>query len=265
MKTTEISGLKQAIKAAYQNKLLFLASMLADAIFFIIYGFATAPIYAKLTAQLFLIGSHAGDAIKTATRESQSMLSVLSSDAIAPYFNNIIWLLLLLAATVYIIYCTFQAFNWKIALQLTGRKTRYLDYLKKFLLINLLWFALFLLYYLLGFFVDIRQILIRTMMQAEPSKALSIILTFYFIALAYFALISYVKPSIKQSWLTGTSKIKQLLPPALLITACILALNIMITLLSKISPILAVITGLAILLPSITIARIYISLLIQKA
>jgi len=260
----ETATLKKALRTAYKNKKLFLLSVFFDILFFFVYGFAIAPIYLKLMENVNVIGAHAGEAVKTATRESQSMLSALSSETIAPYFNNIIWLLLILAAIVYLIYCIFQALNWKIALQLTGKKTRYLDYLKKFLFLNIFWFVLFALYYALGFIVDIRKILISTLMQTEPSSALNVVLTFYLIFIAYFAVISYVQLSLGKSIKTGKSKLKQLLPSILLIAAFLLALDIVIKLLASLNPILAVIMGLIILLPAMTIARIYISLIIQK-
>ncbi|MBD3304608.1 hypothetical protein GF343_05675 [Candidatus Woesearchaeota archaeon] len=263
MKETAI--LKQALRTAYTNKKLFLLSIIFDVLFLFVYGFATAPTYLKLMENVNVIGAHAGEVVKTATRESQSMLSALSSETVAPYFNNIIWLLLILAATVYLIYCIFQALNWKIALQLTGKKINYLDYLKKFLLLNILWFILFMLYYALGFVVDIRKVLISTLTQTEPSHVLNIVLAFYLIFIAYFAVISYVKQNLGKSIKTGAGKIKQLLPSILLIAVYLLALNIVIKLLASLNPIIAVITGFILLLPAATIARIYISLIIQKA
>lgn len=260
----ETAVLKKALRTAYNNKKLFLLSMFFDILFFFIYGFATAPIYLKLMENVNVIGAHAGEAVKTATRESQSMLSALSSETIAPYFNNIILLLLILAATVYLIYCIFQALNWKIALQLTGKKIKYLDYLKKFLLLNIPWFILFLLYYALGFVVDIRKILINTLTQAQPSSALNIVLAFYLIFIAYFAVISYVKLNLRKSISTGTGKIKQLLPSILLIAVYLLALDIIIKSFASLNPVLAIAIGFILLLPAMTIARIYISLLIQK-
>ncbi len=260
----EISSLKQALGIAYKQKKLFLLSVFFDVLFFFVYGFATAPIYLKLMVQVNIIGSYAGEAVKTATRESQSMFSALSSDVLAPYFNNIILLLIILAVTVYLIYCLLQALNWKIALQLTGKKIRYLDYLKKFMLINILWFVLFALYYVLGFVVDIRKILISTIMKTEPSSALSIVLIFYLIFIAYFAVISYVQLNLIKSISTGRSNIRQLLPSILMIAVFLLALNIIVKALASVNPILAIIVGLIILLPAMTIARIYISLVIQK-
>ncbi|MBW3002384.1 hypothetical protein KY338_04440 [Candidatus Woesearchaeota archaeon] len=260
----ETTLLKKAIRTAYDNKKLFFLSIFLDILFFFVYGFATAPIYLKLMANVNIIGAHAGEAVKTATRDSQSMFSALSSEVIAPYFNNIIWLLLILAATTYLTYCIFQAVNWKIALQLTGKKIKYLDYLKKFLLLNILWFILFALYYALGLVVDIRKILISTLMQTQASNTLNVVLVFYLIFIAYFAVISYIKLNLRKSISTGTSKIKQLLPSILLIAVYLLALNIVIKLLASIHPLAGIIIGFILLLPAMTIARIYISLTIQK-
>lgn len=260
----EISSLKQAFRIAYKQKKLFLLSVFFDILFFFVYGFATAPIYMKLMMHVNIVGTHAGEAVKTATRESQSMFSALSSEVLAPYFNNIILLLIILAVTVYVLYCLFQAINWKIALQLTGKKIKYKDYLKKFMLINILWFILFALYYVLGFVVDIRKILISTIMQTAPSNALNIVLMFYLIFIAYFAVISYVQLNLLKSISTGKSKIRQLLPSILMIAVFLLALNIIVKALASVNPILAITVGLIILLPAMTIARIYISLVIQK-
>jgi len=260
----ETIKLKQAFKTAYANKGLFLLSCVLDIILFLIYGFATAPIYNKLLAHINLIGSNAGTAVQEATRYSQGFFSILAHESIKPYLYKIALLLLLLAATVYLIYCILQAINWKIALQMTGKKIRYLDYFKKFLIINIIWFILYIIYYLLVLAVDLRKILITTIAQAQPSSVLNIILTFYLIIIAYFAAISYIQLSVKKSWQTGTKKIKQLFPSVLLIAAYLMLINIITGQLIYFNPIIGMITGTILLIPAFTIGRIYISLLINK-
>ncbi|MBW2985765.1 hypothetical protein KY333_00115 [Candidatus Woesearchaeota archaeon] len=260
----ETDWLKQACRIAYANKGMFLLSCALDIILLLVYGFVTAPIYAKLLAHINVIGSYAGTAVQEATRYSKGFASVLLHESIKPYLYDMILLLLLLAVTVYLIYCIFQALNWKIALQLTGKKISYLDYLKKFLVINIIWFIIFILYYLLVLAVDVRTVLITTITQAEPSSVLNIILTFYLILLAYFAAISYATLSVKKSWQTGTKKIKQLFPSILMIAAYVLLLNIITGLLITYNPILGLILGAILLIPAFTIGRIYISLIINK-
>lgn len=264
MKNKEIRILKQASRIALKNKKWVLLSSFMDLLFFFVYGFATAPIYRKLVEYINVIGSFAGEAIQTATRESRSMSTILMDPAISSYFYDMILLLIILWITVYVLYCLFQAFNWKIALQLTSKKIRYLDYLKRFAVMNILWFVLFITYYLLGFAIDIRKTIISAVMQTSPSSMLNIIMTFFLVIIAYFAVISYVKISLKKAFFIGKSKIRQLLPSILLITIYILVLNIILALLTQISVILAIVTGLILLIPAITLARIYISLMIQK-
>lgn len=261
----ELTNLKRALRISYNNKKMFLLSCFFDILFFLAYGFATAPIYAKLLSHIHIISSFSSQAVQEATRYSKGMLSVLMHESIKPYFLNLTFMLLILAATTYILYCLFQAFNWKIALQLTGKKIKYMDYLKRFLIINILWFLLFIIYYLLGFAIDIRSILITTIAQAEPSSILNIVLTFYFILFAYFAAISYVNMSVKKSWLIGTKKIKELLPSVLLTAAYLLLANIIISLLIPVNEALGGAAGLILILPAFTIGRIYISLMISKA
>ncbi|MBW2973780.1 hypothetical protein KY346_05270 [Candidatus Woesearchaeota archaeon] len=260
----EIPALKRAFRTAYEHKQWFLISSVMDLLLLLAYGFATAPIYAKLMLHIQTIGALGTDAVAAATREGKSMLSVLVSESIKPYFYNTLILLLILGITVYLLYCLFQAFNWKIALQLTGKKIKYMDYLKKFLRVNIIWFLLFVLYYVLGFVIEIRKILITTITQAEPSGALNIILTFLLILIAYFAVISYVKLSVRKSLYIGKSRIRQLLPSVLIFAIYLLALQMLITYLFTINFSLAVILGLLLFIPALTIARIYITLIIQK-
>lgn len=264
MKNKELSILRQAFRIALKNKKWVLLSSLMDLLFFFAYGFATAPIYRKLVEYINVIGSFAGEAIQTATRESRSMSTILLDPAIKSYFYDMVWLLIILLITVYVLYCLFQAFNWKIALQLTGKKIKYLDYLKKFAMINIIWFVLFVAYYLLGFAIDIRKAIISAVMQISPSSMLNILLTFFLIIIAYFAVISYVKISLKKSFFIGKSKIRQLLPSILIIAIYILVLNIILALLTQVNVILAIVLGLILFIPAITLARIYISLIIQK-
>ena len=264
MKNKEIGILKQASRIALKNKKWVLLSSFMDLLFFFVYGFATAPIYRKLVEYINVIGSFAGEAIQTATRESRSMSTILMDPAISSYFYDMILLLIILWITVYFLYCLFQAFNWKIALQLTGKKIRYLDYLKKFAVMNILWFVLFIAYYLLGFAIDIRKTIISAVMQTSPSSMLNIILAFFLIIIAYFAVISYVKISLKKAFFIGKSKIRQLLPSVLIIAIYILVLNIILALLTQLNVILAIVLGLILLIPAITFARIYISLITNK-
>lgn len=264
MKHTAILELKNASRLVFQNKLKLLACVIAEILFFFIYGLATAPIYQKLVQYTNIIGALASDALTAAAREQNSVMSVLSSEAIKPYLIDVLLLLLLLCAVAFLLYCVFQSFIWNMSLSMAGRKIRYLDYLKKFMLVNTVWLLFFIIYYFAGFAVEIRGAAIKTIAQAAPSNALHIVLSAYLVIVFYFAVISYVDLSAKKSFGFGVRNIRELLPAWLIIAAYFLILQLVLSQVMQLNYIAGIAVGIIITIPSLTIARVYISRVIQK-
>ena len=163
-----IDELKHAFRIIQKNKLSLLICSILEMFFFIIYGFATAPIYMKLTQYTLIIGSMASEALSAALREQKSLSAVLLQPPISNYLFDVLLLLLLLAATTFILYILIQGFIWKTVLNITGKKYQYLDYLKKFMFLNFFWFLFFMIYYLAGFVIGVRAVIIQTLAETTP-------------------------------------------------------------------------------------------------
>ena len=141
------------------------------------------------------------------------------------------------------------------------------DYLKKFLLINLIWFPIFCIYYLTSFVFY----LLDTLKDRTSPSIGSVITYAFFLILIYFAAISYVFiqkhktwKAIKITFKTGVLKIHYCILPYALLVIILLIWNVVFEKIALLNPYLAFVFALLIVLPTITLARILLGHTIQK-
>src|SRR3989338_8008346 len=99
---------KTAIQACITKSPKLLACMLLDAGFFFFYGLLSTPIFEKLTQYVILVGTLISQAMNENGRtylNNKSVIDILFSPQIMPFFLKFILLLLLLGAIIYLLYC----------------------------------------------------------------------------------------------------------------------------------------------------------------
>lgn len=171
-----MNQLLNAWQRVKERPLLLVFGSITDAIFFISIGLFTAPVstlmieqFSKL-AQEFSKGlAQSNEQIFTTLATSSITFALLSNIAI--YF-----------AILFTIYTIFQGTSWYIAHKYF-RKTHYLRSILNFFKINLFWFALYVIYKLLDFLIDLRYRLLERLQPETINIAGHIMLALFFIGL----------------------------------------------------------------------------------
>ncbi len=173
-----------------------------------------------------------------------------------------------LMVVMYVQYCIFQGLAWRFSKKFVNEKVHYFTYIKKFFLINILWFVFF-------FVIEIadyaRRLLIYLRGLDFTTNFFSILLLFLLFVVIYFAFISYaliskykVMQSIKRCFSLGIKKIKLFLLVHLIIFVVFLIINYLLSLVYKINFTLMIILGLILVSPSFTWARVFLNLVVGK-
>lgn len=178
--------------------LLVLAAVI-DALFFIVYGFLTAPVSDKIIEQSVMITNELSK--QWAAGLKTGLLKLLFMDPAKQYTGKLLMYLALLFLLGFVIYSLFQALTWVLALRSAGHHQTYWRYLRGFMRVNLTWFAAYILYRLLDIVVDLRFVLIQ---KFEPAaiNILGGILQSIFVFVVLCAITSY--PTLRAKTLFKT-------------------------------------------------------------
>lgn len=177
-------NLRTTFRLSAQHWALFLSIALIDALFFIAYGFFSAP----LTSQLAKQATQLADNI--AATGLTNILGQLSQPANLPHTQHILFLLIALLIVAYLTYTLFQGTSWWVAAKIAKKKQAYTNYLARFAVLNLLWIALFAAYRGLDILAQMRHVIIQQLIPTAPNLP-SILLHALFFIIAVAAVESY--------------------------------------------------------------------------
>lgn len=247
-----------------RNKGVALASGLVDVVFFLAFGFLTAPVYDKLTEHVIIIGTLVSEQLRAAAgRARPAVFDVLFQEPVSTYTWQFAGLLVLLAAIVFVLVVVLQGLNWWLAASLANEKQSWRTYLTGFAKVNALWFILFVLWYALDAVVDLRRLVIERT-TGQPAAGASIALWVVLAAIAYFALASYPSVSIRKAFAAGTRKAVVLVPAMLAVAAHFLAGNLVLQGIALLSRTAMLVIGVVLLLGLLSWARLYICLVLRR-
>lgn len=253
---------KIAIQTCITKSHKLLACMALDIGFFFIYGILSTPIFEKLTQHVIIVGTLISQAMNGSGRNylnNKSLIDILVSPQIMPFFLKFTLLLVLLGAIVYLLYCATQGIAWKISSDLAGYKISLNEYLKAFTKTNILWFTLFVLYYFGSIIFDIRKtIILKTNPNYAPNTTIEIAFIILLTTILYFMILTYISGNIKIGLKAGLRGWKEFAPPTILIMTTFLAINEIMLRTGLIRIELAYLFGLVLFLPALTIAKVYI-------
>jgi len=248
-----------------QSKAYLVMSAVLDALFFMAYGFLTAPILDKLTTHIIIIGSLAAEQLRVpAGRMRPAVIDLIFQPPVSQYTYQFLGLLVLLGLVVFVLFCLVQGTNWRFASWLTHRKLGWRQHLLQFARVNLFWFVLYAVWYCIDAVLDLRRIAIEKA-TGEPSAATGIAWTAVLVLLVYFAVISYPELSIRKGFLLGIRKATTMVPAAIILIAHFLAGNLVVRLIGKVNPAAMFIIGVVVLLLLIAWVRLYITLVVRRA
>ena len=261
--------MKQALRSALKWPLKsLLLCMIADALFFVVYGFLTTPLKDKIMAQVMVIGGLAAQQVPdTGSRAVQSGRSIvamlLTQPDIAPYAFRTLLLLVLLAVASFVIYCLFQACGWYLAHKSAALHSGLAEYVAYFTRLNLWWAVLFFLYSGLSLLVAMRAAVLNTLY--TQTDVLGITLTIFAVIVALFAVWTYARQPSTSGWRGAVDGVKwagrhwkRTIPATVLVVILFIIVNYIIIGLSFIASWLAIGLGGLLTLLATAYARLFI-------
>ena len=147
-----INKIKESFILIRKSYKILWIGIVAELLFLFLFGFFTGPLRNGIGNNLLVLG----DLI--VGESSQISNDFLSNIIGSEPFRNIIILGIILAIIVYVLYCLFQGFIWRFSFNLIGKKREYIPYIKRFFLVNIPWYILFIAYVLINFifsYIDI--------------------------------------------------------------------------------------------------------------
>jgi hypothetical protein len=259
-----VDVLKESFSTLTKNYKVLWMGVGADILFFLVYGFASGPFISGILEDLRQIG---GQIITKSANLGKDFIG----DALnTSYFRNIVILSVILAIIVYFTYCFFHGFIWKFYFRLAEKKGNYFSYMKRFFLVNIWWYLLFVVYVLfdfLSFYIDTAG------KNIEPNGIffLSNISFVFLLIIGYFALISYVLiennkawKSIGMSFKIGFKRIHWVFLMYLVIVLAFAIINYLGMLLGKLGYMLLIFFGILIITPMMGLTRVFIKNIVQE-
>lgn len=257
-----MNKLKKSLEVVKKNQGLLVFSALLDVLFFIFYGFLTAPFFETIVRQINFLGTTLQSQAAEYTRtfaNNPSIINLLFTDPVLkPSTYELLTAYLIVGLIIYALYVSMQSVNWTIARTMVGKKEEVGKYMKKFAKVNITWFLLFVVYHFIDVIASLKATVQAGEVITQPTNALGIFAIIFLILIGYFALISYNVLDVKKSFKEGR-KLKKHLPVFLIIAAVFLILNYILTLTPKLGAASNFLIGIILVLPAITWARVYLT------
>jgi hypothetical protein len=257
------SGIVKSWNILKENYKVIWIVISVEILFFILFGFVYSPLYTGMQNNLENLG---GEIIQN----SENIDNIANQATNSVYFRNILILGVVLAIIVYILYCIFQGFLWRFSFNLTEKKKRFLPYIKRFFLVNILWYVLFIIYVLINFFFLYVDTVGRRL-EPEGTFFLGGLSNVMLIIIAYFAFISYVKieklgvwKSIRESFRIGFKKAGWMTLCYMIIGIAFIIVNYALYFLERLNFVVFLFMGIVLIMPLLLIARIFIKLIVEK-
>lgn len=253
-----LTAAKQAFHALKTRPLHVLLSSAVDILFLFLYGFLTQYPRDNAFTSALKLEQAASQLLANANAayDTPSMLQLFFDRLALPHALSVLFWLLILLLTAYVLYALFQGFAWKLA---SG--TNLAAYAK----LTAFWFGLLGIAYFITAVIDMRAILVQTLTQQTPSSLPHTILTIItYVLLALFllatgALTTSWKHANTTALRIATLNITQLIPPAVLLVASTFVFNAILMWLFTHNQLVGIIVGVLTIFPGLFAARVYIT------
>jgi len=249
---------------------LMLLVILIDLVFLFVFSFTYTLYFQKIMAHAAVIMQQT-PLITTALQTQDINAALPYVQELSRAVFEIKKLAILLAISTFVIWIAFQAVNWWNCFKISGRKIKYLDYLKTFTLASAIWIAII----SLALYISISMFFGNALAfpNSQPQESiLNIGLIIAFGIVGYFALVSYslsgrIKEVLKKI-VTFSFLKSEVLVSYIIIVIALVIINFIIYLLWKtlwaINDILVLAVGAVILLLFFVFGRVYMINVVQE-
>ncbi len=255
-----ISAAKNALFLLKRNPLQLLVSIIIDSFALFLFGFLSAPVYAKLTEHVIIIGTLVSQ--KMNASRTRSVLSMLSDSDSSGFVKQLFLLLFLLLAIAYVIFVLSQGVNFALAKSITGRKSGVRSEIFSFAVIAGVWAAVVGIFYILNMLATLRASLLSKI-APNTGTGLVDVLEAMEAALLFIAIVSFASGGVMKGFAWIRNNKTDFLASALLATLVFLAVNILMQAIGRISADLIMLGGFFIFLPAIAWLRVFIVELVK--
>lgn len=250
-------------KALAQHGLYVVASGLMDFLFLFSFGFLTRPVFDKLTEHVIIIGTLVSEQMRVpAGRVRPAVIDALFLDPARGYTLQFLGLLVVLAVVVFVLFCVFQGLAWWFATSVAGKKTHWRVFLLQFARINMFWFGLYAVWYVVDAILDLRRLVVEKAL-GQSALASNTVLLVVLVVLVYLAMLSYPLLGIRKAVLLGTHRAQTMLPAFILIVVQMLAGNFLVQWVAQVSKLALFILGTVLLVVLLAWSRLYLARLVR--
>lgn len=236
-----------------------------DMFFFIALGFFRQLISFKLIEKISLLQGimQTAPSLQNITK-ANLVEAVASRMQFTQEYTSLYYLLLLMLVITFVLYLILNCINWALVTLMYHKKLRIMQYIKRFLLINGLWFLLILIITFL-----LRKFIAQLAIGSNP--AIIIILSICSTILGYFIFISYplivqnkVIDVLKKTFKNGITRFPRIGLMYAYAVLALLILDIFLKFAGSLSPVLMFIAGIVLVLPLFAFIRLFITVVISR-
>ncbi|MBI4144780.1 hypothetical protein HY493_01080 [Candidatus Woesearchaeota archaeon] len=256
-----------ALKTAFSQPLVGILSSLSDAVFLLVYGFLARPVRDNLLIDANNLVQTLAGALRVAGErfETPSMMQLIMTPEARPHTMGIAFWLAVLGVLAYVLYVLFQSAAWKLARGTLSGTGSWKDHLARFAAVNIPWFLILGVLTLTRDIIDLRSALVLSMTKT-PGWTVPAAVYYALIGIVvYFMLISYSeihrhswRDAFTHSFRKGVKEFGSIAPAFLLIVLALVVIQVLLQALATVNEALWFVAGVALILPFLYWARIYI-------
>lgn len=258
-KTIVIGRLVKAFELLKGSLLLLAAAVAIDFVGFFMLGFSTEYITEAIRNSAVVVANVIAEGVRLGVQ--QGIMNALSNPATRGYLLKLLFLNVILALIVFILYSLFQGTNWWIASKVAGVKQLWRKRVFGLARANTFWFLLLTLYFIINIYIDVRSIVVEKLTSQPHFNFAGTFAGIVAVALAYFALITQATGSRKTAWQKGFKHPFVFIPAFVIAAVLVLAADFIV----KNAGLLigtagTIIAGIIIFLPVAALIRTYLVL-----
>jgi hypothetical protein len=258
-KTLVVKELINSLILIKQQPFWLVMAALADAVFFIAWGFFTSPVRNKIVEHAVLIANQLST-IMAGQELPSGILEHMLSPALRPMTAKLTIIILTLFVTIYVLYTAFHGTSWWMAAQIAKKDHSYRKYLLGFAKINLLWLLLYTIYKFLDVIVSVRHVVIEKILPGTPNIGAGIL----FAALLFLGITAVFSYPLLKAKTLFKIPINISAPLIVISASLFLATQFILNLIGKLNVDAALAAGLLLLFPVMTLIRVYITRVITN-
>ncbi len=254
------SVIKESFLVSKNAMLVILCTVLLDILFLLAFGFTTSFFVDSILDSSILASQKMAALMQTG--EVTSVLGLFTHSSVLPLTGYVALLMLLLALVIFVTYVIVGCLPWFVLLR-TMTKIRFSSFVKRFALVNVLWFLILYVLFVVNLLVDMVVRLSAVISQERPSSYWSVIMYVLCAGVLYIALPSYATGSVKSAYSYVRTQWRMWLPLFALMLLVLVLAQLVVVRVDSVNVIAGLIVGV-LTLPLFSWARIVVLLGVKK-